>query len=144
MTIQQDEAAIRERIGRIIDGLRAKDLAAIGRIYAEDVVSFDVEPPLQHAGLDAKLRNWTNVFALFAKVDYEVRDLRVTVGGSVAFAHGFGRLSGTLGNGTPVQGMWVRATFCFKQVDGDWLIAHDQVSVPLDIATGKGVTDLEP
>jgi ketosteroid isomerase-like protein len=144
MTMQQDEAAIRERIGRIVEGLRAKDLDAIGRLYAADVVSFDVEPPLQHVGVDAKLKNWANVFALFAEVDYEIRDLRITVGGSVAFGHGFGRLSGTLGNGAAVRGMWVRATFCFKQIEGEWLIAHDQVSVPFDIATGKGVTDLEP
>ncbi|MQM26265.1 YybH family protein [Glycomyces albidus] len=144
MTMQQDEAAIRERIGMIVEGLRAKDLDAIARVYAEDVVSFDVEPPLQHVGVDAKLKNWTNVFAMFAEIDYEVRDLRITVGGSAAYGHGFGRLSGRLGNGAAVPGMWVRATFCFKQVEGEWLIAHDQVSVPFDITTGKGVTDLEP
>jgi ketosteroid isomerase-like protein len=40
--------------------------------------------------------------------------------------------------------MWVRGTFCFQKVDGAWLIVHDQASVPFDMATGKGVTDLEP
>jgi len=40
--------------------------------------------------------------------------------------------------------MWVRATFCFRELDHNWLIVHDQASVPFDIASGKGVTDLEP
>jgi ketosteroid isomerase-like protein len=66
------------------------------------------------------------------------------VGDEVAFGHGFGRLSGTLPNGTATSGMWVRATFCFRKLDDNWLIAHDQVSVPFDIASGKGVVDLEP
>jgi ketosteroid isomerase-like protein len=61
----------------------------------------------------------------------------------VAFAHGFGRLSGTLKNGDRA-GSWVRWTACYRRIDGDWLIAHDHVSVPLDMASGRGVLDLEP
>jgi hypothetical protein len=38
----------------------------------------------------------------------------------------------------------VRATFCFSRVDGDWLVVHDHVSVPLVVETGKGAIDLEP
>jgi ketosteroid isomerase-like protein len=90
------------------------------------------------------MKNWSNVFTFFQDATYEVRDLDLTVGDDVAFGHCFGRLSGILRNGTATNGMWVRATFCFQQVDGNWLIAHDQVSVPLDMASGKGVTDLEP
>ncbi|NUT12365.1 MAG: SnoaL-like domain-containing protein [Nonomuraea sp.] len=139
-----DEAEIRQRLVSIIDRLRAKDLDALRRIYAEDVVSFDVEPPLQHVGVDAKMKNWTNVFTFFEEVDYELRDLTITVGGDVAFGHAFGRLSGTLRDGTATNGMWVRATFGLRKIDGEWLITHDQASVPFDLPTGKGVTDLEP
>ncbi|MEU6741216.1 YybH family protein [Streptosporangium sandarakinum] len=139
-----DEAEIRRQVGGIVEGIRAKDLEALRRLYTTDVVSFDVEPPLQHVGVDAKLKNWAKVFAFFQEADYEVRDLTFTMGDDVAFGHCFGRLSGTLGNGTAVSGMWVRATFCFRKIDGRWLIAHDQVSVPFDMASGRGVTDLEP
>jgi ketosteroid isomerase-like protein len=136
--------AIRQQIGKIVEGIRAKDLDALRRVYAADVVSFDVEPPLQHVGIDAKLKNWANAFTFFREVDYEVRDLTLTVGDDVAFGHCFGRLSGTLGDGSATSGMWVRATFCFRKIDGDWLIAHDQASVPFDIRSGRGVVDLEP
>lgn len=139
-----DEAKIRQQIDTIIEGIRARDLDGLKRVYAAGVVSFDVEPPLQHVGVEAKMRNWANVFTIFQDATYEVRDLTIATGDDVAFGHGFGRLSGTLKNGTATAGMWVRATFCFQKVDGNWLIAHDQVSVPLDLATGRGITDLEP
>lgn len=141
---EQDEAAIRQQIGRIVEGLHDKDLEALRRLYAPDVVSFDVEPPLQHVGVAAKLKNWEKAFTFFKDLRYEVRDLTLTVGDEVAYGHGFGRLAGTLSNGTATSGMWVRITFCFRKVDGSWLIAHDQASVPLDISSGRGVTDLEP
>ncbi|MDL4816794.1 YybH family protein [Actinomadura opuntiae] len=139
-----DEAEIRQQINKIAEGIRVKDLDALERIYATDVVSFDVEPPLQHVGVAAKMKNWANVFTFFKDVAYEIRDLDVTVGGDVAFAHCFARLSGTLGNGTATSGMWVRGTFCFRKIDGVWLIVHDQASVPFDVQSGKGVTDLQP
>ncbi|WP_141207884.1 NAD(P)H-dependent oxidoreductase [Streptomyces griseorubiginosus] len=138
------EAAIRRHVDGIIDAVQAKDLEGLRRRYSTDVVSFDIDPPLQHVGIDAKLKNWANVFTFFQEVTYEVRDLMPTVGEDVAFAHGFGRLSGTLSDGRAVGGMWVRVTFCFREIDGEWLITHDQVSVPLDILSGKGVVDLEP
>ncbi|MBO0827210.1 MAG: nuclear transport factor 2 family protein [Streptosporangiales bacterium] len=141
---EQDEAAIRQQIGKIVEGLRGKDLEVLRHLYAADVVSFDVEPPLQHVGIAAKLKNWENVFAIFQDIRYEVRDLTLTVGDQVAYGYAFGRLGGTLENGAATSGMWVRATFCFRKVDDTWLIAHDQVSVPLDISSGRGVTDLEP
>src|SRR3954447_8082022 len=110
-----DEAAIEEHIGKIVEGIRAKNLEALRPLVAGDVVSFDVEPPLQHVGVDAKLANWTRVFTVFQEVDYEVRDLVVTVGDDVAFSHAFGRLHGTLANGASTDGMWVRATICFQK-----------------------------
>jgi uncharacterized protein (TIGR02246 family) len=140
----QHEAQIRQHVDELVEAIRAKDLAALARVYAEDVVSFDIDPPLQHAGLAAKLRNWERVFTFFRDVTYEIRDLALTVGEDVAFGHGFGRLSGKLQDGTATPGMWVRFTLGFRKSDGRWLITHDQVSVPFDVASGRGVVDLEP
>ncbi|PUB20276.1 ketosteroid isomerase-like protein [Promicromonospora sp. AC04] len=144
MPTQHEADEIRRKVDRIAEALHAKDLDGLRQIYAADVVSFDVEPPLQHVGLEAKLKNWANVFAFFRDVHYEVRDLTLTVDGTVAFGHGFGRLSGTLESGAATSGMWVRVTLCFRKVDGNWLITHDQVSVPFDMRSGRGVVDLEP
>ena len=139
-----DEVTIRHQVEKLAEGIRTKDLEELRQLYATNVVSFDVEPPLQHVGIEAKLKNWAKVFMFFHDVTYEVRDLALTVGDEVAFGHCFGRLSGTLQDGTATSGMWVRATFCFLKIDGNWLIVHDQASVPFDVASGKGVADLEP
>lgn len=114
---EQDVAAIRKQIERLVAALRCKDLDELRRPYAPDVVSFDLEPPLQHVGVAAKLRNWEKVFAAFQDVRYEFRDLAFTVGDDVAYGYGFGRLAGTLADGTATNGMWVRATICFRKVD---------------------------
>ncbi|MFI2474703.1 YybH family protein [Nocardia xishanensis] len=142
--IEADDAELRRQIDKVVEGLRAKDLEALKQLYTTDIVSFDVEPPLQHVGIAAKLQNWAKVFLFFETVTYEVRDLTFTVDGNVAFGHAFARLRGTLKNGAATSGMWVRVTYGMRKIDNTWLIAHDQVSVPLDIASGKGVVDLEP
>lgn len=141
---EMDEAEIRRQVDMIAQGLQAKDPEGLKKLYATDIVSFDIEPPLQSVGMEAKLKNWAPVFAFFESVTYDVRELSLTVGDDVAFGHAFARLSGTLKDGTAMSGMWVRVTYCFRKIDGIWLITHDQVSVPLDIASGKGAVDLEP
>lgn len=143
MTTEQDEAAIRQLIDTLAAAVRAKDLDSVARFFAPDIVSYDVEPPLRHVGAQAKAANWARVFGAYEQLDYEVRDLTVTVGGDVAFVRSLNRLSGTLADGRRT-GTWVRWTGCFRKIDGSWLIAHDHVSVPLDMASGKALLDLEP
>ena len=89
------------------------------------------------------LDNWARVFAAYDDIDYEVRDLDVTVGGDVAFVRSLNRLSGTLAGGRRAA-TWVRWTGCLRRLDGEWLIVHDHVSVPLDMASGTALTGLEP
>jgi uncharacterized protein (TIGR02246 family) len=143
MTTAHDETTIRQLIGTLAEAVRARDLDSVARIFAPDIVSYDVEPPLRHLGAAAKGDNWARVFAAYQQLDYEVRDLKITVGGDVAFVYSLNRLSGTLAGGHRTA-TWVRWTGCFRKLDGDWRIAHDHVSVPLDMASGKALLDLEP
>jgi ketosteroid isomerase-like protein len=138
------EAEIRRRIDELVEAIRAMDLNRVMSIYAPDIVSFDVEPPLQHVGAEAKRNNWANVFSMYHRpFDYEVRDLAIAVGGEVAFGHGLIRISGTLTNLNKAE-RWLRSTSCFRKIAGTWLIAHDQVSVPLDLESGRALLNLQP
>jgi ketosteroid isomerase-like protein len=141
---ETDDDRVRRQVGRVVDGIRARDIEALRRLYTTDVVSFDLEPPLRHVGVAAKLANWTRAFAAHAELDFEVRDLTVAVGGDLANGYCFGRLHGTRRDGTTTSGTWVRATYCFRRIGADWLVEHDHVSVPLDLGSGRGVVDLEP
>jgi uncharacterized protein (TIGR02246 family) len=139
-----DEADIRQRVDKAVEAIRAMDLEGLTPIYAPDIVSFDLVPPLQHLGAEAKGKNWMDVFAIYQPpLGYEIRDLTITVGDDVAFGHSLNRVSGTLKNGNRTE-FWVRWTTCFRKIDGNWLIAHDQVSVPLDPESGTALMNLEP
>jgi uncharacterized protein (TIGR02246 family) len=139
-----DEVDIRHRIDKMVNAIRAMDLEGLKSIYAPDIVSFDIEPPLQHLGAEAKWKNWAKVFTIYQQpLGYEIRDLTITVGDDVAFGHGLNRISGTLKNGSRSD-YWVRWTPCLRKIDGTWLIAHDQISVPVDFGSGRALLDLEP
>jgi uncharacterized protein (TIGR02246 family) len=140
----RDEADIRQQIDKLVEAIRAMDLEGAMSIYAADVVSFDVAPPLQHLGAEAKRKNWIDVFATYQRpLGYEIRDLTITLGDDVAFGHSLNRISGTLKNGNRTD-VWVRATTCYRKIDANWLITHDHVSVPLDPESGRALLSLEP
>jgi ketosteroid isomerase-like protein len=140
-----DEASIRQLIGRLAEAIRVMDFERLKACFAPNMVSFDVGgPPLQTVGAQAKVKNWETAFTVFQPpLGYEIRDLTITVGDDVAFAHSFNRFSGTSENGARI-GPWVRYTAGCRKIDGNWLIAHDQVSVPADFASGRALLDLEP
>lgn len=138
------EAEIRQRIDMLVEAIRAMDLEALKPIYAPDIVTFDVQGPLQRVGAEAKRGNWVEAFAAFQPpLGYEIRDLEITSSGDLAFAHGFTRLSGTLKNGQRGGGFWVRFTACLRKIDGNWLIVHDHASLPLDLESGRAALNLE-
>lgn len=138
-----EEAAIRLLIERMVESIRTADLDGLKACFAADIVSFDVGPPLRSVGAQAKLGNWEEAFAVLPPpLGYEIHDLTITVGEDVAFAHSINRLSGTL-NGKRF-GPWVRWTAGLRKIDGHWVIAHDQVSVPVDHVSGTALLNLEP
>ena len=146
MAIQRatDEANIRQRINGWVEALRAMDLEGVMSLYAPDIVSFDIVPPLRHVGATAKEKNWAHLFVMYQRpLGYEIRDLTLTLGDDLAFGRSLNRVSGTLKNGNRTN-FWLRWTACFRKIDGNWLIAHDQVSVPVDPESGSAVLNLEP
>jgi uncharacterized protein (TIGR02246 family) len=139
-----DEAEIRQQIDKLADAIRAMDLDAVMSIYAPDIVSFDVGPPLKRLGVEAKRGNWVDAFAMYqGPLGYEIRDLKITLADDMAVGHSLNRINGTMKNGTRTE-FWVRATVCFRKIGGKWLIAHDHVSVPLDPESGRALLNLEP
>jgi len=138
------DAQIRQRVLDWAKAFNAKDVERIMSFYVPTIVSFDIGPPLRYAGADNKRRAWHEVFEAYAgAVSYEVRELDVTASGDLAFAHSLNHVSGTLASGG-TSDVWLRWTACFRQIDDVWLIVHDHVSVPADLAHGRAVLDLEP
>jgi len=138
------EAAIRRRIEDAVSAIRAKDIDGIMSVYAPNVVSFDIVPPLRYVGTADKRRAWQEAFAGYAgPIGYEVRELAVAVQGQLAFAHSINHVSGKLPSGQHAD-LWLRWTACFQQFDRVWLVVHDHASVPADLAHGQALLDLKP
>ena len=139
-----DEADIRQRIDKLAEAIRAMNLEGVMSIYAPDVVSFDIVPPLQHAGVEAKRKNWVNAFAMYQHpLGYEIHDLTITMGDNVAFGHSLNRISSTLKSGNRTD-FWLRSTTCFRKIDSKWLITHDHVSVPVNLESSRALLNLKP
>src|SRR4029078_11600490 len=132
-----NEAEIRQQIEKMVAAVRAADLARVMSFYARDVVTFDIVPPLQKIGADAKRKNWMGVFATYRRpLGYEIHDLNISARDDVALARSLNRVSGVLTNGTPID-QWLRWTACFWKMDGIWLIMHNHASVPTHLATRR-------
>jgi ketosteroid isomerase-like protein len=76
-------------------------------------------------------------------IAFDAHDLTISASGDIAVAHWLSRAGGTLMNGREV-GSWVRATSCCQRADRRWLISHEHVSLPVDVASGMAATDLAP
>lgn len=136
-----DESAIRQLIDDFVRAIRAKDIEGVMSVFAPDVVSFDLAPPLQHGGGRPFRRRWQELFDSYqGSIDYEIRDLTVAAHDVVAFSHSLNRTGGTLRNGQRSD-RWLRWTACYGKFGGGWLIVHEHVSVPVDPRSGTAVFD---
>jgi uncharacterized protein (TIGR02246 family) len=138
------ETQIRQRVEDYAKAIRARDLDGVMSLYAANIVSFDVNPPLRYAGADNKRRAWQAFFATYTgAITYDVRELDVTTDGELAVAHSLNHVKGTLANGHVAE-LWVRWTACLRRIDGVWRVVHDHASVPADLAHGRAVVNLAP
>ena len=143
----EDDVAIKEIRGwldRWTKAFAAKDVDAIMALYADDVIAYDIVPPLQYAGKAEYRSDYLQFLSQYAdNVKVEVRDLHVGANGDLGYAAGLELISGTLKGGHKSE-VWVRFTSLFRKSGGRWLDFHDHVSVPADIESGKAMLELKP
>lgn len=124
--------------------IHAKDLDRLMSFYADDIVYFDVVPPLFYAGADAMRDRFADWFARWSgPIGQQTDDVHVEAGGDVAVVRMLIRTSGTLVTGREV-GYWVRATDGLRRGPGGWTIAHEHVSLPVEFPQGTAAMDLVP
>ena len=137
---QEIRALVEERMAAVA----AKDPSPLAARQHEEVVVFDVLPPLRSRGKAAvveKTQGWFDGYE--SDIGYDVRELEVHADGDVGFCSFVYHVTGTLTSGSDVD-MWVRATLGCRRLDGAWRIVHDHESVPFDPASGRAVINLAP
>jgi len=136
----KDEQEIRALEDRFVAAVKAKDVEAIMRSYAPgtELFVFDVTPPRQYVGFDAYKKDWQEFFAGFpGPIDtFELSDLSVTTEGKLGYGHSIQHMVATNKDGSKMD-FTVRVTDCYRKIDGKWLITHEHISVPVDLATAK-------
>ena len=126
--------------------MRRKDAEAAVALLADDVIAFEMVPPLALPA--AAVNNVQAMAGWFAgwegPIEIEVRDLVVHADRDVAFAHSLNRLAGTRLGGARTD-MWMRSTLGFRRTGDSWRIVHGHTSVPFDPADGfKACLGLKP
>lgn len=121
-----DTTAIRALLGRWTTAIRAHDLDAILVDHADDIRMFDVPEPLEYDGIDAYRGTWPRFFRSDGAKVFELHDLRLSVGDTVAFAHALIRCQ-------PVDHVTGRVTVGFEKRDGRWQVVHEHHSFPIHL-----------
>ena len=135
-------AEVRAVLDAVAAGFRARDAAAINRLFAPDARLADLAPPLRHPGPDAaSLQAWMDGWD--GPIETTYRDLRIISAGGLAVVHGLVHTASTRG-GKPAA-WWARMTTALARTDDGWRIVHDHVSVPFYMdGSDRAAIDLEP
>jgi len=138
-TSATDEDQIRTVIADRAAAMRDRDAERFVAHYAQQIVKFDLAPPLLLTAPEA--RDAEALSAWFAShpgghIDYEIHDLTVTVGGDVAFCHSLNHVA---------RALWFRSTIGLRKIDGEWQVTHEHNSTPFYMdRSDKAALDLQP
>jgi uncharacterized protein (TIGR02246 family) len=125
MSDDSDEVGIRELLEDWARAVRAKDMDGVLAHHVEDIVMFDVPMPLQSRGMDEYRETWELFFENSPGGDgaFDLMEVTITAGDSVAFCHAVIRIFDSR----------ARLTTGLVKRDGQWVIAHEHHSYPLEL-----------
>ena len=134
-----DEAAIKTLEARFTSAFNAKDVDAIMNFYVPNEKSCRVRRGSATAirrrqGLPQRLGRLLRVVQGPAKV--ELTDVSITADTTLGFGHSIQHVTGTDTKGKPID-LTVRVTDGYRKINGNWLIVHEHVSIPVDLDTLK-------
>jgi uncharacterized protein (TIGR02246 family) len=134
-----DVAQIKALEARFAAAVSAGDVNAIMKVYVPggSLFVFDVVPPRDYVGAAAYRKDWENFLAMSkGPVKFTISDLVIGADRNLAYSHSIQSVTATDKNGKPLD-LTVRVTDIYRKVRGHWLIEHEHVSVPVDLATDK-------
>jgi ketosteroid isomerase-like protein len=141
-----DKADIEALENRVAAGIEAKDADAIMANYIPggSLIVFDLIPPRQYTGWDAYRKDWAGVIAGCAdSPKFEITDLAITAESKLAFSHSIQHFACTDAKGNKLE-MTMRATDAYRKIKGKWVIVHEHLSAPIDLASGKADLSSKP
>ena len=144
-----DQSAFKEidiQLNRLVAGYESRDVTAIMVQYAlrDDIVVFDVTPPLQFTGYKTYSKSYDDFYAAFpGPVSVDVKQRQIFPVGDLAYTHEINTWTVVDAEGRPTT-FTARETYVFQKIGGKWLIVHEHASVPSDVTTGRAALNLKP
>jgi ketosteroid isomerase-like protein len=130
---KEDDFKIRRLVEEWAHAVRARDMEGVLVDHVEDMVMFDVPPPVELCGINAYRDSWLVFFKWLENESgtFEIVRLDVTAGDTVAFATALLRCGSktSLANDNTPQ---LRLTVGLRKIDGTWKIAHEHHSFPAE------------
>jgi uncharacterized protein (TIGR02246 family) len=125
MPQKSNKTQIRALIEKWARAARAKDMGGVLANHTDDIVMFDVPMPLQSRGMKQHQKTWELFFdhSPGGRGSFDIADLRITAGDSVAYCHAL----------VKVTDAKVRVTLGLRKERGQWLIAHEHHSYPIEL-----------
>lgn len=93
--------------------------------HTDDIVMFDVPLPLQFKGMEEYKKTWELFFANSpgGPGSFDLLELQIAAGETVAYCHALLKIFDSRG----------RLTMGLHKRDGEWLIAHEHHSYPVEL-----------
>jgi ketosteroid isomerase-like protein len=141
-----DEAEINASLQHLVASVNAKDINGIMAYYTPDesLIVFDAVLPRQYVGAAAYRKDWEDYLAAYpGAIHSDVTDWKMETEGNLAYGHGIFHTTGPDKDGKLLD-LTLRVTDIYRKQDGKWLVVHEHVSWPVDLATGKADMSSKP
>ena len=126
------------------EAVMTKNVDKVMALYADDIVSFDAIKALQFKGKAAYRAHWEACMEMCSGPHvFEFHEIAIETADNLAFAHWVTHCGGTNDKGE-TQSCWMRATACYRPVNGTWKIVHEHWSAPFDPMSGSTLFDVQP
>lgn len=124
-----NEAQIRALIEEWAKAVRAKEMEGVLAHHADDIVMFDVPVPLQSEGMEEYKKTWDLFFEHNpgGHGSFNVTELRIFASELIAYGHAV----------VSIFDFKVRLTIGLRKEKGQWLIAHEHHSYPIELESGQ-------
>jgi ketosteroid isomerase-like protein len=141
-----DENAIKDLLEARARVIGNKDAGAAVGFYANDIVNFDLAPPLAYRGRaatdPAELQGWFDTWDGPIALEFDQLEIRAT--DDLGLAFGFLHMTGTRTDGSRTD-IWARFTAGLERRSGEWMIVHEHQSFPTMMdGSGRSASDLQP
>lgn len=144
-TPQIEAEFIRAQLASWTDAVEAKDIERISALYAPEIRSFDAILKLQFRGIETYKAHWADCMSQCGGGPsiFRMAQLEVEATADLAFSHALIQCGGANEQGE-VQACWMRATQCWRKIDGQWRVVHEHFSAPFDMVSNEALFSLQP